>query len=56
MVQYFKDAGFDVDILGIDKWDKILLSRNALNSQFKYMPDAELRVSGFDVILKKPAG
>jgi len=56
MVQYFKDAAFEVDILGVDKWDKIPISRNALNSQFKYMPDEELRASGFDVLLTKRAG
>lgn len=53
MVQYFKDAGFCADILNVDKWEKIPLPRNLMSNQFKNFSNEELRVSGFDVLLKK---
>lgn len=51
MTQRFKKAGFGVNIVKIDRWESVPVSRKKLASEFSSLSDDELRISGFDVIL-----
>lgn len=51
MLKQFSDAGFKVEVLKTDRWDALPTPRPALAKPFAQLPDDELRVHGFDVIL-----
>lgn len=53
MIHYFEDACFSVDVLHVDRWEKLPLSRKVMDGQFSQLPEEELNVSGFDVLLHK---
>lgn len=55
MLALFKNAGFEPDVVGISKWDKLPIQRRKLQDPYRRMSDDELCVSGFDVVLK-PSG
>jgi len=44
--------GFEVSSLSLDTWPQLPLRRSALAPPFRNLDDNELRVSGFDVILR----
>lgn len=48
----FEAAGFAVDVLGTDRWDHLPTPRSQLAAEFVSLPEEELLVSGFDVILR----
>ena len=47
-----KDAGFDVKVINVKAWKSLPTPRKKLATDFKYLPDEDLCVSVFDVILR----
>ncbi len=45
-------AGFNVEVINSDNWDKAPIARKKLAEEFSEIEDEELLISGFDVILK----
>ena len=54
-LELFKRAGFDVEVKRVLRWDRLPTPRNKLNEAFRSLPDDELLVYGFDVVLR-PTG
>jgi SAM-dependent methyltransferase len=52
MLSFFKNAGFEQNVIEIRRWDHLPTPRAQLDPEFRVLSDDELRVSGFDVILK----
>lgn len=52
MLKFFKDADFAVNVLDTSRWDKLPIGRAALNVLFAKLPDDELNVKVFDVLLR----
>jgi hypothetical protein len=55
MLELFRRAGFTVEVLGTEMWPTVPLPRRVLADRFRSLSDEELRVRGFDVILRRPA-
>jgi predicted SAM-dependent methyltransferase len=53
MIHRFELAGFKVDILHTDRWDRLPTPRQKMAAEFSAIPDDELLVSGFDVLLRR---
>lgn len=52
MLDSMKHAGFDVNVVNVNRWNKLPTPRDKLASQFQSLPDDDLLVSGFDVVLR----
>jgi len=52
MVNCMRCAGFDVDVIDVSRWDKLPTPRNKLSREFQSLPDDDLLVKGFDVVLR----
>lgn len=52
MIGLFRQAGFGVEILSVERWASLPTPRRALNVSFRSLPDDDLLVSGFDVLLR----
>lgn len=52
MLELFNQAGFNVEKINVEFYDRLPTPRNKLSSEFKHLTDKELSVSVFDVILK----
>jgi SAM-dependent methyltransferase len=55
LLELFANAGFAVTVTNVDRWKALPIRRAQLAPEFRNMPDEELCVSGFDVILLKLA-
>ena len=53
MIQRFERAGFNVEILNIDRWQKLPVPKEKMSRAFSELPEEELLISGFDVTLRK---
>lgn len=53
MIRFFVEAGFECEVIGESHWDQLPTSKRKMNNAFHNIPDEELCVSGFDVLLKK---
>lgn len=53
MIQMFKDAGFKVTVLQVDKWKKLPTPQRRMGDSFKRMHSEDLLIRGFDVLLRK---
>ncbi len=53
MLEIFVEAGFDCHVSDIRKWDALPTPKKKLDSDFSSLDDEELKVSGFDVVLRK---
>ena len=53
MIALFDEAGFIVDTSETRRWDQLPLNKNALSDDFSSLPENELIVSGFDILLRK---
>lgn len=51
IIHLFLSAGFEVIITRKTAWEKLPIKRTALAKEFKHMPDEELLISGFDILL-----
>ncbi|MES2300372.1 MAG: class I SAM-dependent methyltransferase [Pseudomonadota bacterium] len=56
MLALFEQAGFSCVLPRVARWDKLPLPRSALAAPFDVLPDDELRVRGFDVVLRLAPG
>jgi len=52
MMDRFDRAGFEPALLKKDCWDQMPIARNKLNKPYMNMPEDELLVCGFDIVLK----
>lgn len=52
MLTSFEVAGFECRLPRIVRWEKLPLPRSALDASFRQLPDEDLRVSGFDIVLR----
>ena len=53
MVALFNQAGFDCQFPRVVRWDALSTPRDKLDETFRYLPDDDLLVSGFDVVLRR---
>jgi len=53
MINRFEGAGFDVDVINLDYWPYIPTPRRRIQKEFIHLSDDELRINGFDVLLRK---
>lgn len=51
MSEFFREAGFEVRIDKLERWNVPPILQNRLAPEFKDLTDEELRVSGFSVVL-----
>lgn len=54
ILKAFTDAGFTCRTTNTVRWEQLPLPRSALASPFAQMPEEELAIAGFDVILSVP--
>jgi SAM-dependent methyltransferase len=52
MLRLFLQAGFEPEIVGISRWPRPPIKRQLLAASFRELPEADLCVSGFDVVLR----
>jgi len=52
MADLFREAGFEVEIRDVRRWPTLPTPRRRLASEFRNLPEEELRVSGFEVLLR----
>jgi SAM-dependent methyltransferase len=52
MCRLFTAAGFKVEIVHVDRWPKLPTARDAMAPEFRDLPDDDLLVQGFDVLLR----
>ena len=52
MIQLFQQAGFDVEVLEVKRWEGLPTPRSRLAAEFQHWDDEELRISGFDAVLR----
>ena len=52
MLASFRAAGFAVEIIAVERWPSLPTPRHRLAAPFRDLPEAELLVSGFDVVLR----
>jgi hypothetical protein len=55
MLGIFEQVGFDCEVPLKCTWDSLPITRTALADAFNALPDEELLVSGFDVVLRRKA-
>jgi hypothetical protein len=52
MLQAFEQAGFHADVLNVDRWERLPVPIERMAEEFRHFDIEDLRVSGFDVILR----
>lgn len=52
MVQLFNEANFQVQLTDVRRWPTLPISRHNLAKEFSTLPDDELCISGFEVLLR----
>ena len=52
MLAIFKRAGFESEVVAIQKWQKLPTPRRKFKKPFRDMPDDELRILNFEVVLR----
>ena len=52
MIRLFQQAGFDVEVVEIERWETLPTQRRKLATEFQHWSDDEFCISGFDVILR----
>ena len=52
MVEAFSRAGFECIVSRVTRWDSLPVDRSALDVSFRQLPDEDLLVSGFDMVLR----
>ena len=53
MLKVFEQAGFEVEVTEIRRWDALPIDRRRLAGEFRHIADEVLTVSGFDVVLRR---
>ena len=52
MLELFRKAGFDVEVVEVNHWKELPTPKSKLSKEFRDIPNNELRISSFSVILK----
>lgn len=52
MLSLFRNAGFDVTVLGTSRWQELPIRRASMAPAFREIGEEELLISGFDVLLR----
>ncbi|WP_420476670.1 methyltransferase domain-containing protein [Noviherbaspirillum sp. ST9] len=52
MLHQMRNAGFDAEVIGVTRWDRLPTPREKLAREFRAVPEEDLLVNGFDVILR----
>lgn len=52
MLDLFAQAGFDTEVLQVDRWPQLPTSQKSMSAEFQDLTEDELMVSGFDVLLR----
>lgn len=52
MMDFFRQAGFDVEIVGIQHWSELPIPKSKLSIDFRNLSKEELCVASFEVILR----
>jgi predicted SAM-dependent methyltransferase len=52
MLRLFEDAGFKIELLEKQNWQQLPTARSKLDPEFRSLPDDELLVSGFTVLMR----
>ena len=53
MLALFERAGFECHLPRVIRWEKLPTPRAKLNASFRHLPEEDLLVSGFDVVLRR---
>ena len=53
MIDLFENVKFVVEVCDIRRWKQLPVKRQSLSNDFLYLSDADLMVSGFDILLRK---
>ena len=53
MLKAFEQAGFEVQVTDVRRWDALPIDRRHLAGEFRHSADEVLTVSGFDVVLRR---
>lgn len=53
MIAMFQRAGFEYALPRVIRWDRLPLSRSKLDAAFRHVPDDDLLVSDFDIVLTR---
>lgn len=52
MLSHFETAGFSAELLGVEEWPAAPIKANAMRQEFRLTRQEDIRVSGFDVVLR----
>jgi len=52
MLRLFRDANFATDVVNVNRWSVLPIRRERLAAAYRSLSDDDLRVSGFDVLLR----
>lgn len=52
MVTSFENAGFTCNVQRTERWPRLPLPRHKMNESFQKLPDEDLLVSGFDIVMQ----
>lgn len=55
MTELFSRIGYTVEILNIDRWQRLPTPHSRMSQEFREMQEEDLRVFAFDVLLRKSA-
>lgn len=53
MLALFERAGLECHLPRVIRWEKLPTPRVKLNASFRHLPEEDLLVSGFDVVLRR---
>ncbi len=56
VTKFFKQAGFDVEIVSVNRWDSVPTPRRMMSIEFQSLSEEDLLVQGFDVLLRPSDG
>lgn len=52
MADAFSRAGFQCVVSRVNRWNSLPVDRSSLDASFRHLPDEDLLVSGFDIVLR----
>lgn len=52
MLDKMAKAGFDVDVVRVERWDRLPTSRAAMSEPFASLDDDELRIAEFEIVMR----
>lgn len=52
MMDLFRRAGFEAQVIKADRWDALPTARARLSDRFQHLPEDDLLISGFTVVLR----